>query len=403
MNIVEKESQLNREILNVDNTILKALIKCLPVGIFIIDSSGKLLEVNSLVYDIWGEFQGIENIQQADKFKGCNSSSGELICGNDWALVRALHGEVSYGEVIDILRFDGEKATILNSASPILDDKNNIIGAVATISDITKIRDLEKELIQHKEILKNLIEMRTNKLININEQLSREITINEELTDKLRQMEQLNLIGQVAAGLGHEIRNPLTTVRGFLQIFQEDSNFQNYHPIFSTMISELDRANSIISEFLSLARVKQVNKAMVNLNEIIYELSPLIQAHAHITSKNLDVILEKNLKELYIDENEIRQLILNLCNNGIEAMGPNKTITLQTYTENNKVILKVKDEGSGMPQKILDNIGKPFLTTKEHGTGLGLATCFSIADKNNAQINIDTNSQGTSIFVCFEE
>jgi two-component system, sporulation sensor kinase E len=218
---------------------------------------------------------------------------------------------------------------------------------------------------------------------------------------EMARLDRLNLVGQMAAGIGHEIRNPLTTVRGFLQLLGDKEEFQKFNSYFELMIEELDRANSIITEFLSLAKNKIVNLKPLSLNLVIKKLFPLIQADAMVRDK--DVVMDLQETEiLLLDEEEIRQLILNLARNGLEAMSGGGKLTIRTFMDCDEAVLVVEDEGSGINAENLEKMGTPFFTTKESGTGLGLATCFSISARHKAAINIETSPSGTSFFVRFE-
>jgi signal transduction histidine kinase len=119
---------------------------------------------------------------------------------------------------------------------------------------------------------------------------------------------------------------------------------------------------------------------------------------------NLTIILEmEDLPEVLLDEREIRQLILNLVRNGLEAMSSDGTITIRTYTEGDNVVLSIEDQGYGIEPEVLVRLGTPFFTTKEQGTGLGLTVCYGIAKRHNATINIDTSPNGTGIYVYFPQ
>ena len=236
-----------------------------------------------------------------------------------------------------------------------------------------------------------------------------ELCILSLLTDitELRQMEveinrldRLNVVGEMAASIGHEIRNPMTTVRGYLQILRENRDYVQEIEIFDLMIEELDRANSIITEFLSLAKNKLVDMTPRNLNLIISNSLPLIQAKA--MSQDQYIKLEMHdLPDLLLDNKEIRQLILNLVNNGMESMSSAGDVTIKTFVEKEDVVLAVQDEGHGIESNLLDKLGTPFFTTKEQGTGLGLAVCYRIANRHNAKMDIDTSSTGTTFYVRF--
>lgn len=228
-----------------------------------------------------------------------------------------------------------------------------------------------------------------------------DITEHNRMSNQIARLAQLNLVGEIAASIGHEIRNPMTSVRGFLQMFLTEELLIPYHDYFRLMIEELDRANQIISEFLSLAKNKTITLETRNLKQIIKALSPLITADAIKQDKYLVLELE-DIPDMLLDEKEMRQLILNLVRNGLEAMSAGKTITIKTYARENNVFLEVADEGSGIDHEIIDKIDTPFFTTKEKGTGLGLPVCQSIVLRHNATIDVKTSSEGTSFVVCFK-
>lgn len=227
-----------------------------------------------------------------------------------------------------------------------------------------------------------------------------DITERKQLENEIARLDRLDLIGEMAAGIGHEIRNPMTTVRGFLQLLSNKEECFKYKGYYSLMIEELDRANSIITEFLSLAKNKTVNLKKQNLNDIIEAISPLVQADAMVSDKFIILELGK-IPNLFLDEKEIRQLSLNMFRNGLEAMPAGGTLTIRTYMEGNKVVLSVHDKGNGIRPEALEKLGTPFFTTKEHGTGLGLAVCYSIATRHNATISVETSPAGTTFLVRF--
>ncbi|WP_018087050.1 ATP-binding protein [Desulfurispora thermophila] len=218
----------------------------------------------------------------------------------------------------------------------------------------------------------------------------------------MARLDRLKLIGEMAASIGHEIRNPMTTVRGFLQLLSRQEEFAAHRGHFRLMIEELDRANAIITEYLSLARSKSAARGSHNLSHIVSALLPLLQAHASELGHDLVVQLE-SLPELLLDEKEIRQLILNLVRNGLEAMDKKGVLTIRTCQQEDEVVLVVQDEGRGMVPGVLEKIGPPFFSTKENGTGLGLAVCYSIAARHDARLEIDTGPAGTTVRVRFKK
>lgn len=227
-----------------------------------------------------------------------------------------------------------------------------------------------------------------------------DITEQKKMEVEMARLDRLNVVGEMAASIGHEIRNPMTTVRGFLQLLQQNNNYQLDREHFDLMIEEIDRANSIITEFLSLAKNKTVELELTNLNSIINKLMPLLQAEAMSRDQYIKAELTE-LPDLYLDKKEIRQLILNLVKNGLEAMPSAGFVTIATFICNSSVVLAIKDQGSGIDINLLEKIGTPFLTTKEQGTGLGLAVCYRIANRHNAAIDFKTSSKGTTFYVNF--
>lgn len=227
-----------------------------------------------------------------------------------------------------------------------------------------------------------------------------DITELKQIQSQVTRLDRLNLVGQMAAGIGHEIRNPMTTVRGYLQLMGMKEEFKAKRPTFEIMISELDRANSIITEFLSLAKVKPTELRNSNLNNILNKLYPLIEADAFTQNKQVQFV-SNNIPDIPLNEKEITQLVLNLCRNGLEAMEERGCLSITTFIEKNQIVLCIKDEGDGISDENITNIGTPFFTTKKQGTGLGLATCYRIAESHNASIDFVTSPSGTTFFIRF--
>ena len=229
-----------------------------------------------------------------------------------------------------------------------------------------------------------------------------DLTAIRQMQIEMNRLDQLNLVGEMAIGIGHEIRNPMTTVRGYLQILRGKEHYQKEYELIDLMIEELDRANEIITESLSLAKNKMVERKPLNINSILKSVFPLLKTNAIINGKGINLTLEE-IPDLLMDEKEIRQLVFNLVNNALESSPADKNVEIRTYMEYDEVVLAVRDQGQGIDQETLKNLGKPFFTTKEYGTGLGLAICYGIATRHNAKIDVDSNSNGTTFLVRFKE
>lgn len=275
---------------------------------------------------------------------------------------QAKKGEIQHYET-ERVRKDGHTIYVSVTISPIKDADGNVIGASCIARDITQRRKMEKEIAR---------------------------------------LDRLNMVGEMAAGISHEVRNPLTTVRGFLQMLRDKKDCLKYKEYYDLMIEELDRANNIITEFLALGRSRTAELKIQNLNNILRAIAPLLQADALSQEKNL-MVETGAVWDLLLDDKEIRQIILNLARNGLEAMDRGGCLRIKTFTEGDDVILTVQDQGPGMSSEAVEKLGTPFFTTKDQGTGLGLAICYSIIARHNATLTVDTGLEGTSFYIRFKK
>ena len=227
-----------------------------------------------------------------------------------------------------------------------------------------------------------------------------DISQEERNREKISQLERVNLIGQMATSIAPEIKKPLINIQEHLHLAKKDKAHLNLEKL-NYLLQEIDNCNSIIANFLSVARKTENKKEMLNLKVIISELSILIGQDALFNGIEFKKEIEE-IPDLLLNKNEIRQLILNLCRNGIEAMEDGGVLTLRLKSEENAVILEVEDTGSGMDEEVLEKIGMPFFTTKESGTGLGLSVCARIINNHNGISTITSKvGQGTKVRISF--
>lgn len=227
-----------------------------------------------------------------------------------------------------------------------------------------------------------------------------DITKRRKDEKKQRYYDQLKIIAEMAAGVAHEVRNPMTTIKGFLQLMKQNEELTKYEDIFNLMIEEVNRVNEIITNFLDLSKEKPNKLEYCNLNDIITTIFPLLETRAIREGKYIKLDLG-NIPKLNVDRNEIRQLLINLVNNSLDAMNKGQSVHIITLVEQDHVVLSIKDQGLGIPSDIIDKISVPFVTSKDNGTGLGLPICFSIAKRNNAEISYTSSSNGTTFNICF--
>ena len=291
----------------------------------------------------------------------------EILSDKNWIQVMAANKQKVFGTGFEVTflqeycRANGETSYIHVHVIPEFDQNNQVETVLCVFRDITQLKKMEKAV------------ARAN---------------------------SLNLVGEMAAGIAHEVRNPMTVVRGYLQFLSLKKVGLQYSEQFKTMIEEIDHANAIIKEFLILAKDRVVDLNRTDLNSIIEAVFPLLLADARIINKDIVTNLQP-LPMLLLDEMQIRQLLHNLVRNGLEAMKSHGVVTISTSVCNQEVVLSIKDEGGGINQSVIDKIGIPFVTTKDTGTGLGLAICYSIIQRHNARIEFDTSPQGTTFYIAF--
>lgn len=238
-------------------------------------------------------------------------------------------------------------------------------------------------------------------VVELREKIKGDFLENEKIKEKIIKLDRLNLISQMACGVAHEIRNPLQVVMGYLQFMSLKAEGKSKSQI-SLIVDELKSVNELITDFLSVARDKRVERAMLQLNSIIYESSLLIYPEAIKNGIDIQLKLDKSLPQLYLDKKEIKQLILNLTQNAIQAMGDKGVVEITTVSQSGKVQLSISDTGIGISPEQLEKIFDPFFTTKDSGTGLGLAVCKSIIERHNGEIVVESREGiGTTFTITF--
>ncbi|PLR76610.1 PAS domain-containing sensor histidine kinase [Bacillus sp. V3-13] len=227
--------------------------------------------------------------------------------------------------------------------------------------------------------------------------IGKDITDRKEKTERLLQKsEKLALVGQMAAGIAHEIRNPLTSIKGFIQLFRSNNSQEEY---FEIVLAELERINLIVGEFLVLAKPTAIVFQEKNLKNLIKDVVMLINTQSILNNVQIFVEFGADIPNISCEENQLKQLFINILKNGIEAMPMGGTIDLKVEKkEDGKVSILFIDHGVGIPEERIPTLGEPFYTTKEKGTGLGLMTCYKIVETHNGELNITSKvGQGTTI------
>ncbi|WP_192603793.1 ATP-binding protein [Gottfriedia sp. OAE603] len=210
----------------------------------------------------------------------------------------------------------------------------------------------------------------------------------ETYHNEIQQAKQLNSIGQLAATIAHEIRNPITVVKGFVQLLQKKKSMTSDDEFYiETMLKELEYAQIIINDYLSLAKPQTETIQKVEINQEILNITDLLASMAN--SQNIGFQL--NLNEILttkINPIEFKQVLVNLVKNAIESMIEPGYITINLTRENDYALIEMIDTGIGMSPETIEKLGTPFYSLKERGTGIGLTVCYNIIEKFKGSIEV---------------
>lgn len=229
--------------------------------------------------------------------------------------------------------------------------------------------------------------------------ITRDISYRKEAEQLLLQSEKLNLAGEIAAGVAHEIRNPLTVISGFTQMLKQDKD-SPYAYYYQLIDDEIKRINLIISEFLVLSKPHTKATQAFDLHHVLEQIVLLFTPQLKNNLISHKVSLHAHSITIDGDENQIKQVFINILKNSIEAIGSKGTLEIATENSNSHIIVHFTDSGIGMSQSVIDNIFVPFYTTKEQGTGLGMMISQKIIQEHNGDIKITSEPNvGTTVSI----
>lgn len=229
---------------------------------------------------------------------------------------------------------------------------------------------------------------------------------NEKLQLELQRGERQYIIGQLAASVAHEVRNPMTVVHGFLQLLHEsngEESISEHKHFLKIMLTELERAHVIINDYLSLAKPQAEKIENLNIVEEVAVITETLNPFALLKGVSIKTDLKKSS---FIKGNQggFRQVLINIIKNGIEATTSGGTLNIQTFCDNERVYIKISDNGIGMSNDQLKDLGLPFYSLKEKGTGLGLTVCYSIVKAMGGKIEVESKlNLGTTFTLSFPQ
>ncbi|ALC88754.1 hypothetical protein AM500_02255 [Bacillus sp. FJAT-18017] len=224
------------------------------------------------------------------------------------------------------------------------------------------------------------------------------ISIQYDITEKKRteetllKAEKLSMVGELAAGFAHEIRNPLTTIKGFVQLLTETTK----ETVFTkTILDEIDRINSIVSDFMIFARPHVTDFTQCNLTEILKNIAKFIEPEALL--RNVLLITDFPDEPVIIsgEKNQLKQVFLNIMKNAIEAIPSGGFVYISMNIQPSEVSVTIKDTGVGMTEEQLRKLGEPFFTTKSTGNGLGLMVTYKIIQDHKGRIDVKSDGPHT--------
>lgn len=224
-----------------------------------------------------------------------------------------------------------------------------------------------------------------------------DITERKKSEEILHRQDKLAAVGQLAAGVAHEIRNPLTSMKGYAEFLLEDETNEQRKEFVEIILDEIERVNTIVEDFMVLSKPKAVKLEDKDIITIIQTVLSLLEYEAR--KKNVRMMFEASEEVITIecDEDRLKQVFLNFVKNGIEAMPDGGELTVKVLVVNGQIHISIKDTGVGIPEEKLKKIGEPFYTTKKSGNGLGLMVSFKIIESHNGKVFIESEiNKGTT-------
>jgi len=327
------------------------VVRHLPVGLIATDRSGRITFFNAAAEEITGLKKTLAQNKKPDTFLP------EKMCGLKESLDQ---GKTITEQEMECTFTGNEAVPVSVSATHITNDQGDFVGTVLILRDLSEIRRLQNEI---------------------------------------RRQEKLAAMGGLAAGIAHEVRNPLSSIKAlatfFAGQFAEGSEAQEAAGV---MVLEVDRLNRVITELLEFARPTDLNRQASDIGLLLSRSIRLIKQDA--TNKNIDIKLltENDIDSIWIDPDRLAQCLLNLYMNAIQAMEDGGTLTVKCAVDRaENVTITVSDSGRGIAPEHLNKIFEPYFTTKKKGTGLGLAIVHKIIEGHQGHIEVEsTIGQGSS-------
>jgi len=355
-----QETYIVKKTLNEMKVYTSKLLETMDNAVISVDNKGKIKTFNRKSEEIFGKKK--EEVLHKD----CQEVLNLNILGES-IFKKCLLEKKNISQEI-ILEEKGLKKKILDLNTSFLTDKSGeITGVVAVIRDVTEIKDLNEEVARHK---------------------------------------RLAALGKLSAGIAHEIRNPLSSIRGLAQfVYNSFSKTDERKEDLNTIIQEVDRLNKLVVQVLDFAKLKKPNFTHFSLNDLIRKITELFKLEIKDKQIKFSLELSPDISQIQADEDQVRQILMNVIINAIQAIpkkGEIKIKTEKTLLKGEPAIkLIVEDSGIGIPEKDLNQIFDPFFSTKEKGSGLGLSIVYKLIEAHQGEIKVESKEGEGTKFVIF--
>jgi len=329
------------------------LVENVPIGLIAIDDNQKIVSFNNVAEAVLGI-----SIEKAIQKEAKEILPIELLNQIDNPDIKK--GIVE--EEIDCLVQDGRSIPLQVSATLLHDEDQTFLGHVLLFKDLSEVQALRREIARNQ---------------------------------------RLASIGRLAAGVAHEIRNPLSSIKGFATYFKERyQGNKDDQQTASIMIQEVERLNRVVGQLLEFARPINISRKPTSIAAIIEDSLRLVEREAFIKNIKIETRFSSPVNEVFIDPDRINQVLLNLYLNAVEAMenGGRLSVVLLLDEEKKWIKISVKDTGAGIKKEELAHIFDPYFTTKPSGTGLGLAIVHNIIDSHDGKMKVESSpGKGTTV------
>lgn len=225
--------------------------------------------------------------------------------------------------------------------------------------------------------------------------VTKDITDKKEAEEMMIRSEKMSVAGQLAAGVAHEIRNPLTSLKGFLQLLH--AGMDRKEEYYKIMVDEIEKIETITSELLFVSKPMTEDKKWECLSQMLNDVVTLLYSQAKLFNVEIQVAVKEDV-EICCDRSQIKQVFINLIKNAVEEMKDGGTIKVESNQNIHEHFIDIVDEGPGIPENIIHKLKEPFFTTKKEGTGLGLMISSQILERHNGRLDILQNHTKGSTF-----